>query len=135
MLVTVVMSNADTTRVAPGEASAPTDRLSRRGLILGVGIPALLSLGWSFLLRPEVPALIAPLLGPWAGHLFGHDECTMANALPQWSWAAVGLGVAAIATARVVRTRSGRWIAIALLSGWSLVWSGLALLSVLNSCE
>lgn len=94
-----------------------------------------MGLACSFLLRPDVPTLITPLLGPWAGYLYGHEECTMASAMPQWSWAAAALGVVGIATAKLVRTRFGRWIAVALLSAWSLVWSGLALLSVLNTCE
>jgi hypothetical protein len=57
----------------------------------------------------------------------------MANQLPSWTVASVVLGVVALGTAALARGRAGRRAGKALLACWSLSWSALALLSVLNT--
>lgn len=91
--------------------------------------PLALSLAWCVLLRPEFRSLFAPLLGPWAGRLYGHDDCTMAAKLPGWSLATVIGGVALLA----VYTRLRPSLARPVLVVWIFAWSALATMSVINT--
>jgi hypothetical protein len=107
----------------------------RRNVLLAVGLPAAVGTTSSLLLRPEWATLAAPVLGPWAGVPLGHDECTMARALPGWSLGSIGLGLLALGSTLLLRSPRWRPVAITLLGAWSSAWSGLALLSVLNTCS
>jgi hypothetical protein len=98
-------------------------------------VPLALGLVLSFALRREPSALVAPLLGPWAGLVFGHHECTMAVALPAWSAAACASGVAVLAAAVLLRRGGARGLIPFVATLWALLWVGLALLSVLNTLE
>jgi hypothetical protein len=105
----------------------------RRTLALAIGVPLLLALPLCALLRPELGSALAPAFGPWAGHLYGHSDCTMAHAAP-----AASLTLAALAGALGVGLalvhRRGAVLGLAVLSAiWSLCWSGAALLSVVNT--
>ena len=102
---------------------------------LALLVPTALGLALSLLMRPELATLAAPLLGPWAGRLYGHRECTMAATLPACSWGGVGLGLVAIVATLAARKRAWRFASVALLAVWSLVWNGLALLSLVNTLE
>jgi len=113
--------------------SAPP-RISRRALVLAFAIPAAIALGWSLLLRPELPTLITPVLGPWAGVAFGHHECTMANAAPEVSTAVVALGIVVAAAWVFLRGSVARILVPALAAMWALGWCTLALFSVVNTC-
>jgi hypothetical protein len=90
------------------------------------------------LVQPELGSLVAPALGPWAGLVYGHLHCTMANAAPQWSWAGVaamavaigGVGSSLNTTSRAVR------VVITIVLGLALLqWFALAWLSALNATE
>jgi hypothetical protein len=106
----------------------------RRVAILGACLPMVVGLVACCLLRPEVRTLAAPLLGPWAGHLYGHRECTMASQMPGWSLASAVVGALALGILLLGRTPPWRTLAVLLLAVWSFAWSWLALLSVLNTC-
>jgi hypothetical protein len=100
---------------------------------LGIVLPCALGLAPMLSMRLEVRTIAAPVLGPWAGHLYGHSECTMANALPWASWTAVGLGVVTLVLMLLARSRPWRVVAAVVGSIWSLFWNGLAFLSVVNA--
>ena len=89
-------------------------------------IAALLAL----LVRPAWASLLAPLAGPWAGHLYGHADCTLASLNPGASLIALGVLPVVIAVALVGRRRVAAGVPLLL---WSLAWSGLAWLSAVNS--
>ncbi|MCE9593817.1 MAG: hypothetical protein K8S98_06465 [Planctomycetes bacterium] len=91
--------------------------------------PFVSSLVWCALLRPEFRSLAAPLLGPWAGRLYGHDDCTMAAKLPGWSLATVLGGVVLL----VVYARLRPSLAHPTLVVWTFAWSALATMSVINT--
>lgn len=110
-------------------------RSSRRALALALGVPAALALVWSLLMRPELPTLITPLLGPWAGLALGHEECTMANAAPEISAAVVVFGFAVAAAWAFLRGTVARVLVPALAAIWAVAWSTLALFSVVNTCS
>ena len=85
------------------------------------------------MMRTEALSVAAPLLGPWAGILYGHYDCTMANVLPMVSWSAAGLGALAAWMLYFAKRPTARVIATLLAFSWAPFWSGLAVLSVLNS--
>jgi hypothetical protein len=88
----------------------------------------------TLLLRPVVASFLAPLAGPWAGLLYGHSDCTMANTLPVPSFTAVGLGIT-IGCGLVFAGAESRWRHAwrAGLVAWGLLWNVLAALSVVNT--
>jgi hypothetical protein len=113
-------------------ADAPRTRRFGRAALL-VAVPLVLATVWSLLLRPELVSLLAPLFGPWAGHLYGHQECTLASATPEVTIAAVALGALALASLALARGRVPRLLAWALAGAWTILWTGMAVLSVLNT--
>jgi hypothetical protein len=98
-----------------------------------LGAPLLIGAVWCALMRPQASSLLAPVLGPWAGTLFGHAECTLASVAPAWSWISVAGGLLTLAAALWSR---GRFHPLTLSMGalWSLSWSATAVLSVANTC-
>lgn len=95
--------------------------------------PLLLAAAWCLLMRSEPRSMIAPLLGPWAGHLYGHGDCTAAESMAVLSWAVTALG---LVSALLLIASSGwtrPWLALLPATGWSVLWSALALLSVANT--
>lgn len=95
------------------------------------GVYALAALA-ALSVRAEVASILAPIAGPWAGHLYGHADCTMASALPITSLVVALLFPLALATALIWR----RMILAAIpLVVWSAAWSALAWLSAVNSTE
>lgn len=114
---------------AAGAGRARRGRRWLLGLLLAV---ALLVWLLCFLLEPEPKTVLAPFLGPWAGHVHGHESCTMANAMPRLTWLAVGLGAVALAAALLPRRRWSRLLALVSGSLWAVLWLGLALLSLVN---
>ncbi|MFN0009151.1 MAG: hypothetical protein ACKVXR_14705 [Planctomycetota bacterium] len=109
-------------------------RPSRRALVLAFGVPAAIALVWSLLMRPELPTLITPLLGPWAGLAFGHHDCTMANLAPKNSAAVIALGFLVAAACVFLRGSVARILVPALATIWAVAWSTMALISVINTC-
>lgn len=107
-------------------------RIPRLWLALILAPLALALLG-AFALARESRALLAPLLGPWAGVPLGHGECTMGAMLPAVSCTAVALGLAALASLAIARGPNLRPLRGSLALLWSWSWSALALLSVLNT--
>lgn len=95
--------------------------------------PLALALLGAFALAREPRALLAPLLGPWAGVPLGHGECTMAALLPAASYTALALGLAALAALAFARGARLRLLRGGLALLWSWTWSALALMSVLNA--
>ena len=106
--------------------------MSRR-LLIALLAPLALALVLCLVVQPEPGALVAPLLGPWAGLAWGHSECTMAKALPGPSYATVvALSVVLWLYLRAHASR-GRAVLAALLFIAVLSWSALAVLSALNA--
>ena len=102
------------------------------GLTLVVEIA---TLAFCLIARPTPASVLAPVLGPWCGYLFGHEHCTMARVLPVLSWGAlVGLLLAGAGLVLSRRT-SVRPLASAALGSMLLAWCTLTVLSVANSLE
>jgi hypothetical protein len=116
------------------QSPSARSRPSRRALVLAFAIPAGIALVWSLLLRPEIPTLITPLLGPWAGIAFGHQECTMANAALEISVTVIASGFVVAAAWLFLRGSVARILVPALAAIWAVAWSTLALFSVVNTC-
>jgi hypothetical protein len=95
--------------------------------LLSVYFVALL---FTLLVRLEVASVLALLLGPWAGHAYGHAGCTMAAAWPAASRIALGLLPLVALIAWIGRGR--RLPAVPLLL-WFVAWIALAWLSAVNS--
>lgn len=112
--------------------SFPGRRL-RLVAILAFGVPFAVALGWCVLLRPEVGSVIAPVFGPWAGHVYGHSDCTIASNAPGFSVALVALGAGSLVGVWLMRGRRGRSAVVAVAALWAVVWEIAALLSVLNT--
>jgi len=108
----------------------------RRVSLLCALLPLALASLPAALLRPELRSVAAPLLGPFAGELYGHGECTLASVASTWSaLGAVLLLLALIASWRwhaSPRTllRRASHALLALATGH---WALLALLSVANT--
>lgn len=87
------------------------------------------------LLFSEWRSLAAPALGPWAGVLFGHHECTMATVKPTASRIVVGAFSGSI-VAFLFAARSSRLFVRAAGAIFFLLaltaWCGTALLSFVN---
>jgi hypothetical protein len=99
-----------------------------RGWRIAWVAPLAVSAVWCVLLQPESVSPVAPLLGPWAGRLYGHEECTMATALPGWSLGTVTAGVVLLIVYPGLRPNVARLA----LAGWIFAWSALATMSVVN---
>jgi hypothetical protein len=102
---------------------------------LGFGLPFGLVLLMCLLLRREAASLVAPILGPWAGVLYGHHGCTLATQWPTATWVLVITGAALVICVLGLRGRPGYpWV----LTGtalWAAAWETTALLSVANTCS
>ena len=107
----------------------------RRRWVLGLAfaLPLLLALPWCALMRPQAGSALAPLFGPWAGHLYGHSDCTMASAFPGPSLVLLGLALPLGLAAWRARRRGRLTVLVVLIVSWSIAWSLSALLSVVNS--
>jgi hypothetical protein len=112
-------------------AVAPPTRFSR-GIRLALLLPAAVGGFGSTLLQPDWFSPFAPVLGPWAGFLYGHSDCTLANAAPAWAAVAVALGLCALGAIFVAPTRF-HWMRIAITANAAAVWSAAAWLSVVNT--
>jgi hypothetical protein len=119
----------DATQAGPERARSRRTRMLGRVLL---ALPAVVVLVWCVLLRPEPASLLAPLLGPWAGVLYGHWECTLASAHP-WRIAAGSAGVIAAVALGWRRPGLVRGLAGVLLVCSGLAWLAAALLSVANT--
>ena len=112
-------------------ASRKIPALARLGFGLSFGFVLVTCL----LLRPESVSLVAPVLGPWAGVLYGHHECTLATQWPTATYVLVITGVALVIGILTLRGRpSHQWV----LTGtalWAVAWETTALLSVANTCS
>ena len=78
-------------------------------------------------------SLLAPVLGPWAGLLYGHEDCTLGNLQPLASWTLLGslpLAAAGLYLGRDTRARPFALLAFVLVIA---LWCVFALLSVLNT--
>ncbi len=83
-------------------------------------------------MQPHWFSPFAPVLGPWAGFLYGHSDCTLANAAPAWAAVAVALALCALGAIFLAPTRF-RWTRIALTANAAAVWCAAAWLSVVNT--
>jgi hypothetical protein len=109
---------------------------ARRMPLLCAALPLALASALAVLLRPELRSLITPLLGPFAGELYGHGDCTLANLASSWS----AIGGAALALAILASSRlhaspraAPRRASHALLALATSHWALLALLSLANT--
>ena len=119
-------------------AGVPTPfgaRLVPRGVLVGVGVVFGAFAVLFLFMRPEPQSVLAPLLGPMAGLLYGHSDCTMANQMPGVS---IGVGVFGLALVGLVLAplRAGRGLRVlmaVLATTWAFLWAALATLSVVNT--
>jgi len=97
-----------------------------------VGLPLVyvVTLLACFLARKEPATLLAPLAGPSAGRLYGHVDCTMATVYPAASLAALVLLLPCLGLALLARRHALAGLPLLL---WSVAWSALAWMSVVNS--
>lgn len=121
----------------PDAAPSPrAQRLARAGLVAFV-LPLVLAAMLCARLRPAPQACLAPLLGPWAGLLHGHSDCTLARTAPGlalWTSAALLAGLVAAASVRArpfLDRRRLAWLGFT----WAtlLAWYASAILSIVNS--
>jgi len=101
----------------------------QRALVLA---PLLVVSAWSTLTVPGWATPFTPLLGPWAGHLLGHADCTMATVASEASWIASAAAAVALGLFLAAPRRWSRWIWVVGVLGTG-VWAALALLSVVNT--
>ncbi|MCK6445287.1 MAG: hypothetical protein L6Q99_02750 [Planctomycetes bacterium] len=90
----------------------------------------------ALLARPEFVSVFVPVLGPWAGWLYGHHECTMGTVFVGGSLTLLcGLIAATVGWWRVrtLRVGSARTVFLSSVAIWIVAWSTLACLSVANS--
>lgn len=107
-----------------------------RATLLCIAIPYGLAAILCLLMHPEVGSLLAPLLGPWAGNVYGHHDCTMANLSPVPSGVATGLLAVALATTRALRSTTSlraRVASHAFLALATTLWVLFALFSTVNT--
>lgn len=97
--------------------------------ILPFGLAAALCL----LARPASASLVAPALGPWAGALYRHQDCTLGSVLPALSLGLAAAGAILLVTLRALRTGPWHTFVLVLAAFWALAWETAALLSVVNS--
>ena len=105
---------------------------SNRAVAIAAAAPLVFVAAWCTLLRAELVSPLAPLLGPWAGYLYGHADCTMAHAAPELTATAVAMLVGAVAAVVALPERA-RWLRPIAAGAASLVWSAAALMSVVNT--
>jgi hypothetical protein len=104
--------------------------------MLCASIPPVVVGALLLLARPEPLTPLAPLLGPFAGELYGHRDCTLAHLAPEWSMAAaIALVLAALGSWRLHANRRAllRRASHALLACACMHWCLLAALSVGNT--
>jgi len=115
----------------------PTEKLSTfERLALGLALAVeVATLAFCLVTRPSPASLLAPVLGPWAGHAYGHEDCTLASVLPLAAWGA--LSGLVLAGAALIATRGSRLrpFAVGYLALALIVWCALTVLSVVNSLE
>lgn len=121
-------------------SGAPTDtdprrarRWRRAALAAFLGAPALLCVLTFVLAGPDLASLLAPWLGPFAGMVWGHADCTMWNQSRGAAIAAIALGLGSLALFVVADRRKGPLAALIPGALWSLVWCALATISALNA--
>lgn len=95
--------------------------------------PVGLAVVCSVLLVHEPAALLAPLLGPWAGSLLGHGECTFASFARAGTLALCILGPATFLGWLRVPAGLLRELLAVLLLAWTTAWLAAGVLSVLNT--
>ena len=108
----------------------PKETLRIGWLRIGLGVVYLLALLVTFPVRGGWVSLLAPLAGPWAGHLYGHGDCTMASVLPATSMVAAAALPLALLVAIKGRRRALAGLPLLL---WFVAWSALAWMSAVNS--
>jgi len=106
---------------------------TRRNTIAAFAFPFGIAVVLCFLFRPGPGALLAPALGPWAGVVFGHWDCTMAHQLPVLSYALLALGAAALASFLRIPRQPWRSLLFTVVVLWAAAWEAASVLSVLNT--
>ncbi|MEO0652047.1 MAG: hypothetical protein AAFZ65_15345, partial [Planctomycetota bacterium] len=116
-------------------STGPARPWRRRWLWLCLpALPMLLLSGGSLVSGAGAVEACAPWMGPYAGVLLGHWDCTMANVMPWRSLTAGALGVVSIGL--LLFGSDTRWAAITGAVAWiafCLWWTVLALLSLINA--
>ncbi len=97
--------------------------------LVPIGLAALVGAG----LVREPTALVAPLLGPWAGHLLGHGECTFAAFARHASYSLLVSGLAFVLGWRSATDDAVSEAFAALLVLWTWLWLATGVLSVINT--
>jgi hypothetical protein len=112
---------------------ARSSRTRRVTETLAFALPFGLAAVLCLVARPAAASLVAPALGPWAGVLYGHQDCTLGSVLPALSLGIAGAGAVLLVTLRSLRP--GTWHTVVLVAAalWALAWETAALISVVNS--
>ena len=79
--------------------------------------------------------LLGPVVGPWAGLLVGHHDCTMGTLYPAQS---IGLGLAALPIFGLAvwgRRNGVQWGMAGVGLVWALAWCAAAMLSFINAAS
>lgn len=113
--------------------SAPPTRKARVARRIGFGLPLALALLLCVLMQPVPGSVLAPALGPWAGLIYGHRDCTMASVFPAVAIALLVLGVGCLFAVRGRLPGVGRAAALWVTGLWAVAWEFTALLSVVNT--
>lgn len=106
----------------------PFERTLLGGALLG----ELATLALCFALEPTPRSALAPVLGPWAGLLFGHAECTLASVSPLLSGMVTGLLLLSGLGLVLGRARPARPLALLAFVLALGAWCALAALSIVN---
>jgi len=118
-----------------GALAIVREHSSRRvtlGVVLAVALPLAAAAVMCTLMHTQWRSPFAPLLGPWAGQLYGHWDCTIAKCAPAWAAASTLLAASAI-LAVWFAPPTWRVTRIALVALAALIWSHAAVASVVNT--
>ena len=107
-------------------------KLSRAG-VLGLAFCLPIVTGCLVVLALRQKAVLAPVLGPWAGVAIGHHDCTIARQFPLTSTLLVVLGGALLVASWRARTTRGFPFLVGLAAVWGVAWEVAALFSLANA--
>jgi len=111
----------------------PRLRIRRSTWIAAFLVPIGVAMLAALLAAREPAALVAPLLGPWAGWLLGHGECSYAAFAKRPSFGLLVFGPGCFFSWRHATDDAIRELLAVLLWFWMCLWLATGVVSVLNS--
>lgn len=106
------------------------------GWRIALAVPLVLAAAFCCLAQPEFVSIVAPFTGPWAGWLYGHQECTLGAAMPGLSLTLLAGGVLGLlAWFAFAPLRAGAHGTVCRTTAviWTFVWAVCAAMSVANT--